>query len=553
MGVAEGGILTRIGRPRRHGWSEGLAVAALVAGVTLSYHFVDAYVDAEIFDLGTAVRMLVHPEGKEFFDRACVAAVTAAFAIAAMVLVNRNREAERRTLAGERRFRSLLESAQEGLCVVDSRGRTTYLNRRLAEMLGSTTSELSGRLLGEFLGEDVQYLVTGEPPGSATTIHQQVDVPDPVSPHGRRASFRVSASRLGEDGTHEGGAILFVTDVTAELMAAEALARSEERYRNVYSMGPLAFVIWGPDRRILDWNRRASMVFGWGLEEVLGRDVEDLLVPASDRSKVGSVVEQLLNVRTPSFSRNRNLTKDGQEIVCEWYNSVLHGPGGELEAVVSLGLDVTERERATEQLRASLDEKQTLLRELQHRVKNNLQIVHTLLGLQREQVSGEAGRELRNSQGRVRAMSLVHEKLVPSGDAARVDFGAYLRELLAQQLKVFGEVNGRLKSRVLVDGVDLSLGTATLCGLIVNELVTNSLKHAFPEGRPGTIEVRMEHPDDWRLTVHDDGVGLPASQEHGKGDSVGLMLVSTLVRQLRGRIERLPGPGTGFAISFARS
>jgi PAS domain S-box-containing protein len=350
------------------------------------------------------------------------------------------------------------------------------------------------------------------------------------------------------------GTLALMTDVRGGPAAVEALRRSEERYRNVYSTTPLAFVIWGTDCNVIDWNRRAEEVFGWARGEVIGRSFFEFLIPEGARSQVEGVVEHILREHVPTFSINHNVTKDGRLITCEWYNSLLHDAEGRVEAIVSLGLEVTERERIAGELRASVEEKDALLRELQHRVKNNLQIVSTLLSLQRDQVNSDAGRAaLAEAQSRVRAMSLVHDKLFQTGSPTRVDFGTYVRELVAQLSRVFGMHDDRVKTNVWVaTAARLSLDTATTCGLILNELITNSFKYAFPDGRRGSVRIRLERSTSWVLTVEDDGIGLPQDCDFRAPSSVGLMLVATLVRQIRGEIEQLPGPGTRFAIRFER-
>jgi two-component sensor histidine kinase len=286
---------------------------------------------------------------------------------------------------------------------------------------------------------------------------------------------------------------------------------------------------------------------------VIGRNFFDFMIPQSARPAVQEVVANLLAGRLPETSINRTLTKSGQEISCEWYNAPLHDGEGRPQGVISLGLDVTERLRDEALIKASLEEKEVLLREVHHRVKNNLQIVSTLLNLQGAQASDPSQRALlRESQGRVRSMALVHEKLYQTPNLAQVDFGAYLNDLVAQLFKVYGVDRGRVRPVVAVSGVNFPMDSAIHCGLIVNELVTNSLKYAFPEGRGGEVRISCRKGEHWALTVEDDGVGLPEGVDYRATDTLGLMLVVTLVSQIRGEIRRDPGPGTRFTITFDR-
>jgi len=149
-------------------------------------------------------------------------------------------------------------------------------------------------------------------------------------------------------------------------------------------------------------------------------------------------------------------------------------------------------------------------------------------------------------------MSLVHEKLYQTPNLARVDFGAYVNDLVAQLFRVYGVDRDRVKPVVSVSGMDFPMDSAIHCGLIVNELVTNSLKYAFPEGRSGEVRISCGQEERWSLAVEDDGVGLPEGMDYRATETLGLMLVVTLVSQMRGEIRRDPGPGTRFTITFDR-
>src|SRR5436190_12772891 len=222
---------------------------------------------------------------------------------------------------------------------------------------------------------------------------------------------------------------------------------------------------------------------------------------------------------------------------------------------MSIVRDITDRRRAEELIQASLREKEALLREIHHRVKNNLQITSSLLRLQAGAIeNGEARQAFAETQHRIRSMALVHEKLYQSTNLSRIDFGDYIRTLGDLLFKSFAADPSRIQLTVIGDEVLLSIDTAVPCGLIVNELLLNALKHAFPEGERGEIIVELaDGGDGWcRLAVRDDGVGLPDDMS-GDSGTLGLQLVRGLVAQLDGRlaIERGRG-GAGFTISFRK-
>jgi len=216
--------------------------------------------------------------------------------------------------------------------------------------------------------------------------------------------------------------------------------------------------------------------------------------------------------------------------------------------------DVTARHKVEEALRASLREKEVLLREIHHRVKNNMQVITSLLNLQAKSISDGPVRALFDeSKARVASMALIHEKLYRSEDLASIDFGAYTAGLARDLVRLYD----RPEIGVSVDmgGVFLDVNLGVPCGLIINELISNSLKHAFPGGRRGTIRVGMREGPEGAivLTVSDDGIGLPAGFDVRESESLGLQLVMVLSGQIRGSVEVGSGPGAAFFIRFAGS
>ncbi|MET1115216.1 MAG: AAA family ATPase [Comamonas sp.] len=208
---------------------------------------------------------------------------------------------------------------------------------------------------------------------------------------------------------------------------------------------------------------------------------------------------------------------------------------------------------ATSMENASLGEKESLLQEVHHRVKNNLQLISSLLSLQAARIADPAVAQLfAQSRNRVRSMALVHENLYRAGDFARVPMAAHLGTLCSQLGQVYGLDESRVRLRMRVSDIELRLDQAVSCSLIVNELVANALKHAFPGEQHGHIEVRMQQTRNqfYTLTVKDSGIGLPAHIEPAEVDTLGLQLVEDLSHQLRGTLSVQRGPGTRFTVEF---
>jgi two-component sensor histidine kinase len=216
--------------------------------------------------------------------------------------------------------------------------------------------------------------------------------------------------------------------------------------------------------------------------------------------------------------------------------------------------DTTERKQAERKLRASLEEKETLLREVHHRVKNNLAVISSMFYLESTYTKDhQTVLLLREAQDRVRSMAMVHENLYQSGNLTAVNFGEYAKTVLDSLLRTYLLESTGVTSRTRIDEILLSVELAIPCGLILNELVTNSLKHAFPERRRGELYIGL-HQENGRcvLRVADSGVGIPEDLDARKTHSVGLRLVRSLTKQLEGEFSiRRMSPGTVAELCFA--
>jgi len=220
-------------------------------------------------------------------------------------------------------------------------------------------------------------------------------------------------------------------------------------------------------------------------------------------------------------------------------------------------VEALERKRAEGQIKASLKEKEVLLQEIHHRVKNNIQVIISLLRLQAEKIGDKKYAELlKESQDRIGSMALVHEELYKSKDFANIDFGEYVKSLVKNLYTSYGVDANKIRLNVEVESIRFDLGNAIPCGLIINELGSNSLKHAFPDERDGKIEISLKeiNEDDIELTVTDDGVGIPKSLNIKQTDTMGMNLIKVLAEhQLGGKIGLDRTDGTQFKINFKKA
>ncbi|MEZ4241704.1 MAG: histidine kinase dimerization/phosphoacceptor domain -containing protein [Myxococcota bacterium] len=295
--------------------------------------------------------------------------------------------------------------------------------------------------------------------------------------------------------------------------------------------------------RVLFANAKVAALFGYEREGLVGRSV-DQLVPERLRGAHAGLREAFVadahEARPMGAGRDLyGLRRDGSEVPIEIGLSPMTVDDGQV-IVIATVVDITERKRTAERLERSLREKETLLREVHHRVKNNLQVISSLLALQSRYVDQpSAASVLAEANGRVHSIALAHETLYHEGNFSEFAFGTYLRVLVSQLASTWGQSVAR--TCIEADpALEVPSDVAVPCGLIVNELVTNAFKHAFA-GRadPGTVTVSARSSaDDLVLEIADDGVGLPPG---GPAPSrMGLRLVETLARQLSARLEHPP-------------
>jgi PAS domain S-box-containing protein len=263
--------------------------------------------------------------------------------------ITERRETERALRDSEERWRSVVQSAPGYVLTVDREGTILFLNRA---MEGMTVESVVGKCAYDFAQPERRQILEGIVERVFTTggtISFEGLGPGPGDTPNWYA-VRMSPIRSGDD---VAAAVMIATDITERKEAEETLRRSEERFRNVYSTAPLAFVIWDRECRVTDWNSRAEELFGWSRGEVLGKNFFEFLIPEGARPGVENVVEALLRGELPSRSGNENLTKGGSTIVCDWSNSILRDADGNITGAMSLALDITERVRAEKALRDS--------------------------------------------------------------------------------------------------------------------------------------------------------------------------------------------------------
>lgn len=349
-----------------------------------------------------------------------------------------------------------------------------------------------------------------------------------------------------------------VVDVTERKLAEQHLQEERNFTNAVLSNAGALVLVLDREGRIRRFNRAAEQVSGRSFPEVEGRYPWDTVLPPEVASEVRTNAFEALAKDPQRLSgsyRNEWISTSGERRWIDWTNTLLLDETGQMQFMVSIGVDVTERRAAEERIRVALREKEVLLKEIYHRVKNNLQMVVSLLTLQSRNAGHDAARTaLDEAAHRIKSMALVHEQLYQSGDLTVIAFADYAQQLLHHIMEAQGDTHGRVGLRSEIVPADVGIETAVPLGLIVNELVINAYKHAFPDGLHGSICLRLQALDGGQLelSVVDDGVGLPADFDPMRTDSLGMRLVVSLAEQLDGSlVHSTPGDrGSRFAIRF---
>jgi PAS domain S-box-containing protein len=347
--------------------------------------------------------------------------------------------------------------------------------------------------------------------------------------------------------------INLVEDLTQEIetrrQAEAAVQESHEQFSLFMRHSPIhAYIkaVTATESRVLQASDSLHQMLGLSVQEIVGKTMTELF-PAEMAAKFTADDWAVVN-QGEVLKLDESL--HGRSYATIKFPLVL----GAQTLLAGYTIDITERKQAEAAVQMALREKEALLREIHHRVKNNLQVITSLLRLQSRQVENIIAKAaLLDMVHRIHSMAMIHEHLYRSDDLGAVDLAAYLRSLCTQLCRALVVTPGAVRLVLDLSPMRLGIDQAIPCGLLVNELVSNAFKHAYPAGRTGEVRVSLQPVADgpaWRLCVADDGVGLPAGFDVKQLTSLGLQLVTDLTRQIGGTLEIGTGPGAQFAVVF---
>ena len=460
---------------------------------------------------------------------------------------------ERALSSSEKNYRDLVDNSLVGIYKTNISGDILFANESLAQIFKfSDVEELKSHQITEFYKNiSARKEIIDKLRKEGSFAQYEVEM---VSREGDTVNMLLSASLTGK--VISG----MLMDITLRKKAEKALQDSEEKYHTLFESNPTYTILVSLEGSILDVNSAASEFAGISSQELIGKNFPELQIFPNEEDIKFQRSKFLLALQGETIKPFQYQLIDYKGNY-SWVESQLVPikKDGEINSILVISKDITERKRAMDGLERMVDEKNILIKEIHHRVKNNMQIISSLLNLQSQHLKADeqfAVSILKESQNRVKSMAMIHENLYQSKDFTHIKFEDYITRLVYELFYSYSGDADKIRLVVDVDDVNLNMETAVPCGLIVSELFTNSVKYAFPEGREGEIRVSLKQEpgkDDARefiLTVSDDGVGFPPDLDYRNTETLGLELVNSLTCQIDGNISLDLTQGTKFTVKF---
>jgi PAS domain S-box-containing protein len=504
--------------------------------------------DGKIYGIVNVLKPVNYALDKKERELLAEASNDIAFALNKIELEEERSRAEAALKESERNYRELANSISDTFFEMDKDLKYTYWNRASEELTGISARDAIGKSLYDLFPDikgtkaDKAYLevLRTQRPQSFVNEYQL---------GGEQLLFEISAY------PSKRGISVFVRDVTKAQKAKEALRASEELYRELVEKARMAILMDNKDGNFVYFNKKYAELFGYSMSEMKKRSIQTVAHPDDVERVMEFHKKRIKGEKVPSRYEFRGVRKDGSIIHLEVDAVELKGEE-KIVGTRSYVWDITVRKKAEEKVEASLREKEILLREVHHRVKNNMQVISSLFNLQSRYIKDKKSLEIfRNCQNRVRSMALIHERLYQAEDLAKVDIEEYVQSLISHLFSSYGISPEAISLSTDIKNVFLDIGKAIPCGLIINELVSNSLKHAFPDRKKGEMRISLKPLDknEIELMVSDNGVGLPKEVDFQNVESLGLHLVTILAKdQLHGTVELDRSSGTKFVIRFRK-
>lgn len=466
------------------------------------------------------------------------------------------KKAERELRESEERYRAIYDQAYVGIARVGLDGQFLQVNDQLCLMMGYTQDEMLAKTFMDITQEDhaeqsqefQRALIAGEIEKFRTEKRY-------IHKNGSLIYANLTSSIVRDSAGNPEYFVSVFQDITEKKKADEQIRMQAAKMNAVFETS--THHIWTVDRefRLTSCNRNQAEWIrkNYGVEPHVGLSmVTGEMISTEEMNNFWhQKLESTFKGQRQHFETFFT-DKSGETTWREVYLNPIYDETGQAVEVSCIAHDVTDKKQSEEKLKLSLKEKEVLLKEVHHRVKNNLQVISSILNLQSSYVRDRKTLELlRESQNRIKSMAFIHESLYQTKDFSNINFSEYVHNISKNLVHSYSGPDNVPELHLETGSIFLNLDTAIPCGLVINELLSNALKYAFPNGRKGNITVQLEQNDGAiRITIADDGVGLPEDVDYRNTESLGLQLVVTLVEQINGKIRLENKKGTKFVIDF---
>jgi PAS domain S-box-containing protein len=351
------------------------------------------------------------------------------------------------------------------------------------------------------------------------------------------------------------GYLTSVRDINKRRQAEEALRKERDKAQKYLDIVGVMILALDANQTVTLINKKGCDVLGYNEDEIIGKNWFDDFLPDNIKDDVKSVYNKLMagEIEPVEYFENPVITRNGTKRTILWHNAILKDESNHIIGVLSSGADITDRKKAEEEIIQTLHEKEMLLQEIHHRVKNNLLVLYGLISFQQAALGDErrVTEILESTKQRIQAMGRVHQMLYKTKNLSEIDFSEYVRSMVEELLKTYNVSEKRIEVALDLDPVMLSIETAVPCGLIMNELLVNACKHAFPDKKFGHITISLtERGDVKELCISDNGVGLSEPLIFDEAKTLGMRFISMLTRQLKGEISYKNEKGSVFTLIF---
>ncbi|MFC1488920.1 PAS domain S-box protein [Thermodesulfobacteriota bacterium] len=456
----------------------------------------------------------------------------------------------------EERYKELTELLPISIYEVDNSGKITFANRSAFDQFGYTQDEFDQGLIAfDLLApedrkrgmENIQRILNGEQLGIQEYIALRKDG-STFTGLTNSTTITHAEKNIGLRG--------FLIDITKLKQTEEALRESEERYRNLVEEQSELICRYTPDWKLTFANEAYCKYFGKRHEKLIGSSFM-MLLPLEDQKKVAKNHHALLSSSLKEMVHEHQVIDGKGEIRWQqWVNRVLYDRNGLLKECQSVGRDITDLKKTETELKTSIKEKELLLQEVHHRVKNNFEIVSSLIEMSSMHKENQEVQNLcKNARARIHSMALIHTQLYQANRLDQVDMEGHIQELADHLSQVYKGNGGRITTMIEPSEVYLSVNQAIPCALVLNELITNAFKHAFQKQEKGTIYISINNSvgNTIQISVKDDGRGIPDGVDLSNATGLGLTLAKQLiVGQLKGEMRFNIDNGTEFQIEFKK-